>query len=104
MHVVWRVRSDSQRGEGVRQSKGKIWSQVRSVRRFVLAHGNLPSQYPDDVRRCRHDSCHRVLTRPRRRKSAATSDSGTFRTLAHKLIVSVQGKTDFVVTSDEVRV
>jgi hypothetical protein len=26
-----------------------------------LAHGNLPSQYPDDLRRCRHASCHRVL-------------------------------------------
>ena len=48
----------------VRQSKRRRraavdredFSQVRYVRRFALAHGNLPSQYPDDVLRCRHAS------------------------------------------------
>jgi hypothetical protein len=43
------VRSDSQRDEGERQSTGKISCQVRYVRRFALAHGNLPSQYPADA-------------------------------------------------------
>jgi hypothetical protein len=72
---------------GVRQSKRRRRAAVDGedfvsgplCEAICVAHGNLPSQHPDDVLR-RHASCHRGLARARRRKSAATSGSGTVET------------------------
>src|SRR5260370_30226888 len=66
----------------VRQSKrrrraavdGEAFVSTPLCEAICLAHGNLPPQYPDDVLRGRHASCHRVSLDSR--TAAAIAGSG----------------------------